>query len=83
MVVEITSPGNTHVDRGVKPQLYALAGIPHDLRVELDRGAPTALVFGLDGDQYIETACFAPGETTRLGAPFPVEFDLAALAAEE
>jgi Uma2 family endonuclease len=83
LVVEITSPGNAYVDRAVKPQLYAQAGIPSYLRVELERGEPSGLVFALDGDQYVETARFTPGETTRLDVPFPVEFDLAALVAQE
>lgn len=82
LVVEITSPGNAYVDRGVKPQLYAQAGIAHYLRVELDRGQPTAAVFALDGDRYEEAARYAPGEVTRLREPFPVEFDLAALATD-
>lgn len=81
MVVEITSPGNAYIDRGMKPQLYAQAGIPHYLRVELTDGLPTVLVFGLHGDRYVETARFAPGEITMLTEPFPVAFDLAALAA--
>ena len=83
LVVEITSPGNVYVDRGVKPQLYAHAGVPHYLRVELERGEPTALVFALDGDRYVEAARYGPDEPTRLREPFPVEFVLADLAAPD
>lgn len=79
LVVEITSPGNLAVDRAIKPQLYAQAGIPHYLRVELVSGQPTGLVFVLEGERYVQTARFAPGDSTRMAEPFPVSFDLAAL----
>ena len=81
LVVEITSPGNAFVDRGMKPQLYAQARIPHYLRIELDGSAPAALLYTLDGDVYAETARVTPGEVTRLVEPFPVDLDLSALAA--
>jgi len=80
LVVEITSPGNLATDRAVKPQLYAQAGVPHYLRVELDGDRPTALVFALADERYAEVARSAPGEVTRLTEPFPVAVDLAALA---
>lgn len=79
LVVEITSPGNLATDRAIKPQLYAQAGIPHYLRIEVRRTEPTALVFALGGEHYVETARFVPGEAARLHEPFPVSFDLAAL----
>lgn len=79
LVVEVTSPSNAYLDRGVKPQLYALAGIPHYVRVEVHKGAPTTFVHVLDGETYTETARFASGELVRLDRPFPVELDLAAL----
>ncbi len=79
LVVEITSPGNLATDRAIKPQLYAQAGIPHYLRIELQRGEPTALVFALQSERCVETARFAPGETAHLHEPFPVSFDLTAL----
>lgn len=80
LVVEITSPSNVATDRTVKPQFYAHAGIPHYLRVELNRGIPTALVFELQGGRYAEAARYAPGRTTVLSRPFPVSFDLNKLA---
>jgi len=79
LVVEITSPGNLAIDRAIKPQLYAQAGIPHYLRVELCHGQPTGLVFALAGERYVETARFVPGVPTRMVEPFPMSFDLAAL----
>lgn len=79
LVVEITSPGNLAIDRAVKPQFYAQAGIPHYLRVELSRGQPTGLVFALGAERYVETGRFPPGEATRMVEPFPVSFDLVAL----
>ena len=33
LVVEIASPGNSAVDRAVKPQLYAQAGVTHYMRI--------------------------------------------------
>lgn len=79
LVVEITSPGNLTTDRAIKPQLYAQAGIVHYLRIELQRDEPTALVFTLGGERYVETGRVASGETTHLHEPFPVSFDVIAL----
>lgn len=79
LAVEITSPGNPATDRALKPQLYAQAGIPRYLRIELAHREPTALVLALHRDRYIETARFGPGHTTQLREPFPVSFDLSAL----
>lgn len=79
LVVEITSPGNLASDRAVKPPLYAQAGIPHYLRIELAGDQATALAFTLEGDRYVEMSRVPPGELTLLRAPFSVTFDLAAL----
>jgi Uma2 family endonuclease len=83
LVVEITSPSNAYVDRGLKPQQYAAAGIPHYLRVDFERGSPVGLVHALRGQRYVETARYAPGEITHLTAPYPVELDLVALLEAE
>lgn len=80
-VVEITSPGNAAVDRAVKPQLYAQAGVPHYLRIELDETGPHALVYRLAEDHYAEVACAYPGQPLVLTEPIAVTLDLAALAA--
>lgn len=80
LVVEITSPGSIAADRAIKPPLYAEAGVPHYLRIELHRGGPTALVFRLHGGRYLQTDRVRPGELTRLTEPIAVTVDLAALA---
>lgn len=80
MVVEITSPGNAAVDRAVKPQLYARAGIPHYLRIELGEAGPSAVVYRLREDHYVEVARVEPGCPLVLTEPVAVGLDLAALA---
>lgn len=81
LVVEITSPGNAAVDRAVKPQLYAQAGVPHYLRIELDDTGPRALAYRLDGQHYTETTRVDLGQPLTLTEPITVTLDLAALAA--
>ncbi|MGH3856624.1 MAG: Uma2 family endonuclease [Pseudonocardiaceae bacterium] len=80
LVVEITSPGNAGVDRAIKPALYAQAGIPHYLLIELGAALPTAVVFGLRRGCYAPVWRAGPGERLRLDDPFTVDVDLAALA---
>lgn len=80
MVVEIVSPGSVVADRAIKPQLYAAAGIPRYLRIELTDGGPAAVAYGLDEGCYGELARAEPGERLRLVAPFALEVDLAELA---
>lgn len=80
MVVEITRPGNVAFDRAVKPQLYAAAGIPHYLRIELGERGPTAWVFALVDDRYVERQVVGPDEPLVLTEPFAVSVGLAALA---
>jgi Uma2 family endonuclease len=81
LVVEITSPGDAAVDCAVKPQLYARAGIPHYLRIELAEAGPRAVVYRLRRDHYTETARAEPGQPLVLTEPIAVSLDLAALAA--
>ncbi|CAN5150932.1 Uma2 family endonuclease [soil metagenome] len=80
LVVEITSRGNIAADRAIKPPLYAQAGVPHYLRIELHQGRPTALVFALRGGSYVEVDRAPPGELLRLTTSIAVTLDLAALA---
>ncbi len=81
LIVEITSPGNAAVDRAVKPQLYAQAGVPHYLRIELGEAGPRALVYRLTCGHYVQMACADPGNPLVLTEPITVTLDLAALAA--
>jgi Uma2 family endonuclease len=80
LIVEITSPSNAAIDRAVKPQLYAQAGIPHYLLIELGAGPPIAVVFGLGQRHYLPLQRTEPGDRLRLEEPFGVDVDLAALA---
>ena len=83
MVGEITSPSNAGIDRLVKPQAYAAAGIRWFLRIDLAEapsGAPAAALDRLDDGHYREVAAAGPGEVLVLTEPFPVQLDLAALA---
>ncbi|MDQ3764319.1 MAG: Uma2 family endonuclease [Actinomycetota bacterium] len=81
LVVEITSPGNAAVDRAVKPQLYAQAGVPHYLRIELGEAGPRASVYRRKRDHYVQVTCADPGRPLVLTEPIAVTLDLAALAA--
>lgn len=78
MAIEIVSPGSVAVDRAIKPRLYAEAGIPHYVRIEL--AGPTAILGWLVGERY-ELA--AAGPMLRMRDPFPVDLDLAALIAAD
>jgi Uma2 family endonuclease len=80
LVVEITNPGNATVDQAVKPQLYAQAGVPHYLRIELAEAGPRALVYRLDRGHYREVARAEPGRPLVLTEPIAATLDLAALA---
>ena len=80
MVVEIVSRGSTVTDRAVKPQLYAAAGIPRYLRVELGDDGPTGAAYRLRDDRYVEVTRAEPGQRLRLVEPFGVSVDLADLA---
>ncbi len=79
LAAEVVSPSTRSHDRFRKPALYAQAGIPTYVRVELD---PLHVVaYRLDDEGvYAECARAAAGETLRLDVPFPVSFDPAVLA---
>ena len=83
MVVEVTSPSNAWADRLVKPEAYARAGIPHYLRVDLDRG-PEHLgavhYVRATGGEYAETARADHAGLLVLDRPFAATLDLPALA---
>jgi Uma2 family endonuclease len=75
LVIELGSAGSGLVDRSIKPQLYAEAGIPYHVRVELE--GPSAVAYLLIGGRYLEHVRVADGEPLRLEDPFPVVVDLA------
>lgn len=79
LVVEILGPNSRRTDDAVKPALYAAAGIPHYLRIDLTPGGPDATVYALSGRRYRETHRARPGERLRLAKPVALDVDLAAL----
>lgn len=78
LTAEIVSRSSRSADRLVKPVLYAQAGIPCYLRVELDPLHVVAYRSGDDG-VYEEAGRAEPGEVLKLTEPFPITIDPAAL----
>ncbi|MEU4683230.1 Uma2 family endonuclease [Streptomyces xinghaiensis] len=79
LVVELVSPGNSTMDRKVKPMLYAEAAIPHFWRLEFDP-APMLVIYELQGGRYVERTTALAGATTHLNAPFSISIDPAGLS---
>ncbi len=81
LVVELTSPSNAWVDRLVKPEAYASAGIPHFLRVDLERTGTElgATSYSLARDGFVVSARAVRGRLT-LERPFHTDLDLGTLA---
>lgn len=78
LAAEIVSPSSRSDDRFRKPGLYAQAGIPVYLRVELD--PPHIVAYGLGpGGRYVETGRAEPGQVLVLTEPFSVTIDPASL----
>jgi Uma2 family endonuclease len=74
---EVVSPGNAASDRVVKMQLYALAGIPWYLLVQVE---PIELrLYRLDGSHYVQHAVAGKGEILHLTEPVRVDLDTARL----
>jgi Uma2 family endonuclease len=73
LVAEVVSPSSVAIDRTLKPALYAAAGIPFYLRVELD--GPVLVMHELVGEVYREVATAKSGEELRLESPFSVSID--------
>lgn len=71
--------GGPLVERALRPQLYAEAGIPYYLRVERDGPALAACL--LIGGRYLDHVRAEAGEPLRLEDPFPVALDLGEPAA--
>ncbi|MBY8888007.1 Uma2 family endonuclease [Streptomyces sp. PTM05] len=79
LVVELVSPGNSTMDRKVKPMLYAEAAIPHFWRLEFDP-APMLAIYELESGQYVQRTTALAGATTHLDTPFPIAIDPAGLS---
>lgn len=78
LVAEVVSPSTRSDDRFRKPALYAQAGIPCYLRVELDPLHLVAYHLVADG-VHEEVGRAEPGEVLKLTEPFPITLDPAAL----
>ena len=78
VAAEVVSPSSRSDDRFRKPALYAQAGIPCYLRVELDPPHVVAYRIGADG-LYEEAGRADPGAVLTLTEPFPITIDPAAL----
>jgi Putative restriction endonuclease len=78
--VEVVSPGSARRDRGIKPPMYAEAGIKWYMRIE-QKGANAPLVFlyRLEGNAYAEHARAHAGQTFHMTEPIKVSFDPAML----
>jgi Uma2 family endonuclease len=78
LAAEVVSRSSRSMDRLVKPALYAQAGIPCYLRVELDPVHVVAYRLGADG-VYEQAGRAEPGQVLTLDEPFPITIDPAAL----
>ncbi|MCO6007094.1 Uma2 family endonuclease [Actinoallomurus purpureus] len=75
LVVEIVSQGNRRRDYHEKPRIYAAAGIPVFLRIELiGANPPYVEVLSLRDGAYVSVAHADAGQIVKLTEPFPVEF---------
>lgn len=69
LVVEIASPSTDWVDRGVKTEQYAKAGIPSYWRLDRDG---SIIVHELSGREYDVAAVIRSGESAEITQPYPV-----------
>jgi Uma2 family endonuclease len=80
LAAEVVSPGSVHMDRLIKPAVYAEGGIPWYLRAELKgSNAPEILAFRLKDGAYVEHTRAHAGQTFHLDEPVEVSFDPAEL----
>jgi Uma2 family endonuclease len=80
LVAEVVSQGNRRRDYQDKPRIYAAAGIPTFLRIELiGANPPYVEVLSLRDGAYVSVAHVDAGQVVKLTDPFPVEFDPAGL----
>jgi Uma2 family endonuclease len=78
LVAEIVSPSTVRIDRVLKAQVYAEAGIPHYLLVELDRPSVTWFALSSMGG-YAVRAAAADDEVLCLTEPVAAEIAPSAL----
>ncbi|RZS32776.1 Uma2 family endonuclease [Herbihabitans rhizosphaerae] len=76
LVVEVMSPGSVITDQTDKPAEYAMAGVPHFWRVELDSSAPTLFRYRLDETTRVYVATGADTGELTVSDPFALALDL-------
>jgi hypothetical protein len=76
MAVEVVSPSSFSDDRAKKPRLYALAGIPVYIRIELLGPEAPYIYFYKIGKRFYHLASHAhAGQCIRIDEPIVMEFD--------
>jgi hypothetical protein len=80
MAVEVVSPSSLSDDRAKKPKLYAMAGIPTYVRIELLGPVAPYVYFYKIGKRFYHLAAHAHiGQIIRIDEPVRLEFDPAVL----
>jgi hypothetical protein len=80
MAVEVVSPSSFSDDRAKKPRLYAQAGIPVYIRIELLGPEAPYVYFYKIGKRFYHLAAHAHvGQCIRIDEPIAIEFDPAIL----
>jgi Uma2 family endonuclease len=78
LAVEIVSPTSVAIDRVLKPNLYAEAGIPHFWRIEIEDGKILVNTYTLDSSgSYRETGQHS--ETIELVEPWKIDIPISRL----
>jgi Uma2 family endonuclease len=80
LVAEVVSASSLRIDRGVKPRLCALAGVPFYLLVDRFTDPLSVILHSEPGDQgYAATTMVGIGEKLHIPAPFDIALDTSAL----
>ncbi|CCH34076.1 Uma2 family endonuclease [Actinosynnema sp. NPDC047251] len=77
LVGEVVSPSTRFKDYGIKRQRYAEGGVPFYLVVDPKGDQAVAMLFELEGGEYVEVARSEAG-VLRFERPFPVTIELSA-----
>ncbi|USQ81116.1 Uma2 family endonuclease [Ornithinimicrobium faecis] len=72
LAVEVLSPSTRRIDRLLKRDRFAAAGVPSYWLI--DPAEPSVRVLELDGDHYTDKQVAHGDEPVRVTAPFPLEF---------